>query len=35
MLGKRTIGAALMVAMICSVSAALADGGTIKGVAKW
>ncbi len=35
MLGKRTIVAALMVAMICSVSVALADGGTIKGVAKW
>jgi len=35
MLGKRTIGATLMVAMACSVSVALADGGTIKGVAKW
>ena len=35
MLGKRTIVAALMGAMVCSVSVALADGGTIKGVAKW
>ncbi len=35
MLGKRTNVAALMVAMVCSVSVALADGGTIKGVAKW
>ncbi|MCH8881122.1 MAG: hypothetical protein IID34_14730 [Planctomycetes bacterium] len=35
MLGKRTIVAALMVAMMCSVSVTLADGGTIKGVAKW
>ncbi len=35
MLGKRTIVATLMVALMCSVSVALADGGTIKGVAKW
>ena len=35
MLGKRTIVAALMVGMVFSVSVALADGGTIKGVAKW
>ncbi len=35
MLDKRTIVAALMVAMVSSASVALADGGTIKGVAKW
>ena len=35
MLGKRMIAATLMVALACSVSVALADGGTIKGVAKW
>lgn len=36
MLGKRMNVAAMMVAMLCSsVSVALADGGTIKGVAKW
>lgn len=35
MLGKRTIVAGLMVAMMCSASVAQADGGTIKGVAKW
>ena len=34
MFGKQTIVAVLMI-VCCSVSVALADGGTIKGVAKW